>query len=67
MGGELLGGVAYLEYVWPCWRKCGPLGANFEVFYAWDIPSVSIYFLLPTDQDLEFSAPAPCLPTHVLP
>ena len=31
-GGALLGGVASLEWVWPCWRKYVTVGVGFETF-----------------------------------
>ena len=33
-------GVALLEWVWPCWRKCVTVGAGFEVSYVQAMPSV---------------------------
>lgn len=43
-GMVILGGMALLELVSPFWRKCVPLGVNFEVSYAQDKLSES--FLL---------------------
>jgi hypothetical protein len=31
LGVALLGGVALLEDMWTYWRKCGTVGAGFEV------------------------------------
>lgn len=28
----ILRGMALLELVWPCWRKCVPVGLGFETF-----------------------------------
>jgi hypothetical protein len=50
--------------VWPSWRKCVIVGVDFEVSYVQATPSV--VSLLPTDQDVELSAPSPvhvCLHT----
>ena len=62
-GMALLGGVALLEWVWPCWRKCVTVEVGFEVSYAQAMPSVThSLLLLPADQDTELLAfPAPCL------
>jgi hypothetical protein len=27
----LLGGVALLEWMWPCWRKCVTVGVGFDI------------------------------------
>ena len=35
-GVALLGGVALMEWIWACWRKCVTVGVGFEVFYAQD-------------------------------
>jgi hypothetical protein len=65
----LLGDMALLEEVWPCWRKCVIGGLDFEVskltlYPVWKRPSS----WLPWFQDVEFSAPPPalCLPGHCL-
>jgi hypothetical protein len=56
-------GVALLEWVCPCWRKCGTVEVGFEVFYAQAMPSVEhSLLLLLVNQDLELLTPsAPCL------
>ena len=66
-GVALLGGVALLEWVWPCWRKCVTVGAGFEVSYAQAMStSMAHSLLLPADHDVELWAPpaVPCLPAH---
>ena len=59
----LLVGVALLEQVWSCWRKCVTVGVGFEVSYAEAMPSVA-QSPIAEDQDAELSAPSPvpCLP-----
>jgi hypothetical protein len=55
-------GVALLEWVWPCWRKCVTVwvGNVILLLAAWLID-----FWLPLEQDVELSAsPMPCLPGH---
>ena len=43
-------GVALLEWVWPCWRKCVTIQAGFEVS---DIICMAHSLsLLPVDQDV---------------
>jgi hypothetical protein len=34
---KLLGGMAWLEEVWPCWRKCVTVGLGFKtlILAAW--------------------------------
>lgn len=63
----LSGGMALLKWMWPFWRKCVTVEASFEVTYAQVTCSVSVHFLLPSDQDTAPSpvwapSPAPCLP-----
>jgi len=57
--GLIGGGVALLEEVWPCCRRCVIVG--FETFFlsTWE----TVFSLLPSDWDVELSAPslAPCL------
>ena len=48
-GVALLGGVALLEWVWPCWKKCVTVWVGFEVFCAQALPS------------LVFQSPSRCL------
>ena len=42
------------------------MGVGFKVSYAQATPSVTVHFLLPTEQDAELSTPppAPCLHVH---
>ena len=47
----LLGGVALLEELCHC-------GVGFEVFYAQTMLNVAHSLLLPSDQDVELSAPS---------
>ena len=63
-GVALLGGMALLEWVWPCWRKCVTVEAGFEVSRFQALSSKARSLLqLPVDQDVELSAPpAPRLP-----
>ena len=61
-GVALLGGVALLEWLWPCWKKCV---MNLEVSAAQaKLNAARCLFLLPVDPDIDLSAPspAPCLP-----
>ena len=59
IGVALLGGMALLEWVWPCWRKCITLEVGFEGSYTQAMLSVNIvHFLLSLDQDGELSAPS---------
>ena len=43
----LLGGVALLEWVWPCWRKGVTVGVGFEVLCS-GLPSMEENLLLVT-------------------
>ena len=43
----LLRGVALMEWVWPCWRKCVTVGVGFEMFLLTTWKSV---FCLPLEQ-----------------
>lgn len=71
-GEVLLGGVALLKKAWP-WRKSFTVEAGFEASYAhsglqpvWKRPSSR----LPSDEDVELSAPSPapvCLEAAMLP
>ena len=45
-GVALLGGVALLEEVWPCWRKCVTVEVGFEVSYVQALPSMEASLLL---------------------
>jgi hypothetical protein len=42
----LLGGMALLEGLWPCWRKCFTVGVDFETFLlaTWKIVCSLAYF-----------------------
>ena len=63
----LLGGVAFLEEMQPCWRKCVTVGVGLWGFiYVKAMLGVNSLLLLPSDQDVELSAstPSPCLPRH---
>lgn len=52
----LLEGVASLEYLWPCWRKCITVGSCFEVIYDLAIINVAhSVLLLPKNQDIKLS------------
>ena len=44
-------------------RKCITVDVGFEVSYAQPMPSDTVHFMLPVDQDVELSSPspAPCL------
>lgn len=44
-----LGGVAFWEKVWPCWRQCVTVGIGFEVLYAQAMPRIGHSLLLPAD------------------
>ena len=56
--GLIVVGVALLEWVWLCWRKCITVEVAFEVIHAQALPSVAhSLLLLPSDQDVELSAP----------
>ena len=41
------------------------MGVSIDISYAQAMPSVTVHFLLPVDQDAELSVPSPvtCLPT----
>ena len=56
----VLGGVALLEWVWPCWSGCVTVGVGFKTLLlaAWK----SIFYQ-PSDEDVELLAP----PTPRLP
>lgn len=59
-GVTLLGGVALLEWVWPCWRNCVNVGMQFEVSYAQDMSQSACCL-----QDGEFPVtPVPHLPAY---
>lgn len=49
----LVGGMALLEYIWPCWRKYVMVEVCFEVSYAQATSSETMHLLLPPDQDVE--------------
>lgn len=52
----LLGGLASLEQAWPCWKK-------FATLRTQAMPNTQLY-LLPADEDAEFSSLGPCQPAH---
>ena len=48
-----------------CWNKCVTMRVVFELLHAQAVLNVAHSRLqLPVDQDVELSAPAPCLPAH---
>ena len=60
-GGALLGGLALLEEVRPCWRKSVTLVVDIEVLLL--AGRMGVISCWPLEQDAEFSAPlAQCLP-----
>ena len=54
----LLGSVAFLEWVWPCWRKCVIVEVASEASYAQANLAVdTVPFLFPAEsKDAELSA-----------
>jgi hypothetical protein len=59
-GVALLGGVALLEWMWPCWSSCVTVGIGFKtlILAAWK----PVFSYQPSDEDVELAAsPAPCL------
>ena len=59
-GVALLGDMALLEKVCPCWRKCVTGGAGIEVSH-FQVNAIMAHnhFLLPVDQDVEASTTCP--------
>jgi hypothetical protein len=54
----LIGGVALLEWVWPCWKKCITKGWTLrsqKLKPAWWLTT---HFLLPIGPDAELSTPS---------
>ena len=61
----LLGGVALLKEVWPCWRKYVIVGVGFEApkLKLRPVKRESVFSWMLSNQDVELSAsPVPCLP-----
>lgn len=54
LGSGLLGGVALLEYIWSCWRKCVTLGLETLHLATWE----PVFSCLPSE-DVEL-----CIPHH---
>jgi hypothetical protein len=45
----LLRGVALMEWVWPCWRKCVTVGVGFVILCPSSIQPGRILLLLPLE------------------
>jgi hypothetical protein len=74
-----LGGVALLEWVWPCWSRCGLGGSASLLECVLKLPAVrkrrpcwlpeeeTVLFWLPLDRNAELSARlAPGLPSYAM-
>jgi hypothetical protein len=66
-GEALLGGVALLEWVWPCCSGCDLVGGGVSLGVGFEFQAQSLFlFLLPVDPHVALSAnsPAPHLPAY---